>query len=71
MQDSRNKIPSKNLVRQRWAEGFNSGVKGLKDGSMCVAGVLLLHTRVVLCSDLPFGQNYGKQVVNDKRIYDI
>jgi hypothetical protein len=54
MHGSRNKIPSKNLVRQRCTEVFNSGFKGLKPGILAPpirqsgSGVQLIKNRLTL-----------------------
>jgi hypothetical protein len=43
---SRSKIPSKNLVRQRCAEGFNSSVKGLNTSKHIRLSVVSLRNFV-------------------------
>jgi hypothetical protein len=50
MHDSRRKLPSKNLVRQLCADGFNSGVKGLICNHSVSLNNSLLTAEKVRCS---------------------
>jgi hypothetical protein len=47
MHGSMSKIPSKNLVRQRCAEGFSSGVKGFKSSGLLYRVSFLVSEKLI------------------------
>jgi hypothetical protein len=63
MHGSRSKIPSKNLVRQRSAEGFNSGVKGLSKAARACCFLLQskLCTGFLLKESTPYSAFVAEQ----------
>jgi hypothetical protein len=58
MYGSRSKIPSKNLVWRRCAEGFNAGFKGLKKSENVRSEVL----GVYFCTDSSTNEVINKRV---------